>query len=437
MRLQSHLFVFVPLFVMSYQLIGGMSASVADRTRYHLVKFIAEDEAPPNESLSMFASQNLARDFRVTPDLTPQVIPQRWSLYQTSPLAAGAKLLTTGTIDGLPLESVSWMYIRSDEGRSVYSSMGYVDNFKNRRLNQQLYQALCSAGATEPAASAVSTSAPLWKSRFVTQVNAFTPGIEGPACDAAGNILVVNFAKQGTIGRVAPDGSADVYVTLPQGSTGNGIRFDTAGNFFVADYTGHNVLKVDSITRNVSTLAHNDEMNQPNDLAIAPDGTLYASDPAWETSTGQLWRIDMDGTTTRIAKNMGTTNGIEVSPDGTTLYVNESVQRNIWAFDLTSEKLLTNKRLIRKFPDHGFDGMRCDIDGNLYIARYGAGTVVKMSPAGKILQTVAVLGARPSNVCFGGPDGCTLYVTQVDGARLVSFRVDRPGRVWGERQSAN
>lgn len=437
MRLQSHLFVFVPLFVMSYQLIGGMSASVADRTRYHLVKFIAEDEAPPNESLSMFASQNLARDFRVTPDLTPQVIPQRWSLYQTSPLAAGAKLLTTGTIDGLPLESVSWMYIRSDGGRSVYSSMGYVDNFKNRRLNQQLYQALCSAGATEPAASAVSTSAPLWKSRFVTQVNAFTPGIEGPACDAAGNILVVNFAKQGTIGRVAPDGSADVYVTLPQGSTGNGIRFDTAGNFFVADYTGHNVLKVDSITRNVSTLAHNDEMNQPNDLAIAPDGTLYASDPAWETSTGQLWRIDMDGTTTRIAKNMGTTNGIEVSPDGTTLYVNESVQRNIWAFDLTSEKLLTNKRLIRKFPDHGFDGMRCDIDGNLYIARYGAGTVVKMSPAGKILQTVAVLGARPSNVCFGGPDGCTLYVTQVDDARLVSFRVDRPGRVWGERQSVN
>ena len=437
MRLQSHLFVFVPLFVMSYQLIGGMSASVADRTRYHLVKFIAEDEGPPNESLSMFASQNLARDFRVTPDLTPQVIPQRWSLYQTSPLAAGAKLLTTGTIDGLPLESVSWMYIRSDEGRSVYSSMGYVDNFKNRRLNQQLYQALCSAGATEPAASAVSTSAPLWKSRFVTQVNAFTPGIEGPACDAAGNILVVNFAKQGTIGRVAPDGSADVYVTLPQGSTGNGIRFDTAGNFFVADYTGHNVLKVDSITRNVSTLAHNDEMNQPNDLAIAPDGTLYASDPAWETSTGQLWRIDMDGTTTRIAKNMGTTNGIEVSPDGTTLYVNESVQRNIWAFDLTSEKLLTNKRLIRKFPDHGFDGMRCDIDGNLYIARYGAGTVVKMSPAGKILQTVAVLGARPSNVCFGGPDGCTLYVTQVDDARLVSFRVDRPGRVWGERQSVN
>lgn len=437
MRLQSRLFVFVSLFVMSYQLIGGMSASVADRTRSHLVMLIAEDEYRANESLPVFAAKYLARDFQVTAGLTPLVIPQRWSLYQTSPLADGAEILTTGTIEGLPSEPVSWTYIRSVGGPSFYSSMGHVDDFKNQRFNQLLYHAMCCAVEIEPAASEVSSSDTLWKARFVTPVNAFTPGIEGPACDAAGNILVVNFEKQGTIGRVNPDGSADVYVTLPEGSTGNGIRFDAAGNFFVADYTGHNVLKVNSETRNVSTLAHNDEMNQPNDLAIAPDGTLYASDPAWDTSTGQLWRIDMDGTTTRLAKDMGTTNGIEVSPDGTTLYVNESVQRNIWAFDLTSEKRLTNKRLIRKFPDHGFDGMRCDVDGNLYIARYGAGTVVKMSPAGKILQTVAVLGARPSNVCFGGPDGCTLYVTQVDDARLVSFRVDRPGRVWGERQSAN
>jgi gluconolactonase len=79
--------------------------------------------------------------------------------------------------------------------------------------------------------------------------------------------------------------------------------------------------------------------------------------------------------------------------------------------------------------------MRCDVDGNLYIARYGEGTVVKMSPAGEILRKVNVLGARPSNLCFGGPDGCTVYVTQVDGARLVSFRTDRPGRAWAERQA--
>ena len=57
-------------------------------------------------------------------------------------------------------------------------------------------------------------------------------------------------------------------------------------------------------------------MNQPNDLAITKDGVLYSSDPNWQASTGQLWRIDKDGKATRIAEGMGTTNGIEVSPDG-------------------------------------------------------------------------------------------------------------------------
>ncbi|MDG2129180.1 MAG: isochorismatase family protein [Fuerstiella sp.] len=275
---------------------------------------------------------------------------------------------------------------------------------------------------------------PLWTARPVTQPGEFTPGIEGPACDAEGNIFAVNFQKQGTIGRVSPSGSAEIFITLPAGSVGNGIRFDKDGHFFVADYPQHNILKVNAVTREITTFAHDNKMNQPNDLSIAPDGTLYASDPAWTDGTGQLWRIDTDGSTTLLAPDMGTTNGIEVSPDGSRLYVNESVQRNVWAFDISSEHLLKNKRLIRRFDDHGFDGMRCDVDGNLYITRHGKGTVVKMTPQGKILQEINVLGTKPSNLCFGGPDGCTVYVTEVDGTRLVSFRVDRPGRSWTERQ---
>jgi sugar lactone lactonase YvrE len=74
--------------------------------------------------------------------------------------------------------------------------------------------------------------------------------------------------------------------------------------------------------------------------------------------------------------------------------------------------------------------MRCDVDGNLYITRYGKGTVVKVSPAGEILQEIDVLGKSPSNLCFGGPDGRTVYVTEVEHTRLVQFRVDRPGLEW-------
>ena len=270
----------------------------------------------------------------------------------------------------------------------------------------------------------------LYTATPLTATNAFTAGIEGPACDLAGNIFAVNFKAQHTLGRTTPAGVSEVFVTLPGASIGNGIRFDREGKMYVADYTGHNVLRIDPTTRKIEVFAHEPRMNQPNDLAIAPDGTLFASDPNWKEKTGQLWRIDTDGKVTRLAENMGTTNGIEVSPNGKKLYVNESVQRNVWVFDIQPDGSLANKTLLKKFPDHGFDGMRCDIDGNLYITRHGKGTVVVLSPAGIILREIEVLGAKPSNLCFGGPDGRTVYVTEVEHRRLVQFRVERPGQAW-------
>jgi sugar lactone lactonase YvrE len=263
----------------------------------------------------------------------------------------------------------------------------------------------------------------------LTEENSFTAGIEGPACDAKGNVYAVNFARQQTIGKVTPEGKGEVWVTLPGKSTGNGIVFDREGMMYVADYVGHNVLRIDPATRKVTVFAHEPRMHQPNDLAIAPDGTLYASDPDWGKGTGQVWRVTA-GKATRVAEKMGTTNGIEVSPDGQTLYVNESVQRNVWAFAIGKDGSLSGKRLVKRFDDHGFDGMRSDVDGNLYITRYGKGTVAVLSPAGKVLREIDVLGKSPSNLCFGGPDGRTVYVTEVTRRRLVQFRADRPGLAW-------
>ncbi len=284
----------------------------------------------------------------------------------------------------------------------------------------------------------------LFVAKPLTKEKEFTAGIEGPACDKAGNIYAVNFMKQQTIGKVTPDGKGEVWVTLPGKSTGNGVVFDKKGMMYVADYAGHNVLMIEPQTKKIKVFAHEPKMNQPNDLAIAPNDTIYASDPNWGNNTGQIWRITpnkdkpeapaREGKVKLVAEKMGTTNGIEVSPDGNTLYVNESVQRNVWAFTITGDGL-ANKRLIKKFDDHGFDGMRCDVDGNLYITRYGKGTVVKMSPKGEILKEIDVLGEAPSNLCFGGPDGRTVYVTEVKKTRLVSFRVDKPGLAWQRWQA--
>ena len=123
---------------------------------------------------------------------------------------------------------------------------------------------------------------PLYTATPLTATNAFTAGIEGPACDFSGNVFAVNFKTQHTIGRITPTGKSEVFVTLPDKSIGNGIRFDRAGKMYVADYTGHNVLRIDLSRRKIEVFAHEPRMNQPNDLAIAPNGTLFASDPNWK-----------------------------------------------------------------------------------------------------------------------------------------------------------
>ena len=270
----------------------------------------------------------------------------------------------------------------------------------------------------------------LFVSREFTPVNGFTSGIEGPACDAAGNLYAVNYERQHTIGKVTPDGTASVFVELPTGSIGNGIRFNSEGFMFIADYTNHNVLKVDMDTRNITVHAHESTMNQPNDIAIGANDILYASDPNWGASTGQIWRVDTDGEVTLLEADMGTTNGIEVSPDEKLLYVNESAQRNIWAYDLSAEGEISNKRLLIQFPDFGMDGMRCDIEGNLYVTRHGKGTIAKLSPAGEVLLEVQLTGKLCSNIAFGGPDGRTCYVTMADRGNVEVFRADLPGRNW-------
>lgn len=274
----------------------------------------------------------------------------------------------------------------------------------------------------------------LFLATTLTAPHSFTKGIEGPAVDADGNIYAVNFARQQTIGKVSPGGLGEVYLTLPGTSIANGIRFGSRGQMYLADYMEHTIYLVDPATRALSIHAREPRMTQPNDIAITADDVLYASDPNWKENTGRVWRIAQDGTVTLALDTMGTANGIEVSPDGKILYVNESVQRNIWMYDIAADGSLSGKRLLIKFDDFGMDGMRVDVDGNLYVTRYGKGSVVKLSPQGRILREISVPGAKPSNITFGGPDGRTAYVTEVVQGRLLQFRVDRPGLEWQRAQ---
>jgi sugar lactone lactonase YvrE len=260
-----------------------------------------------------------------------------------------------------------------------------------------------------------------------TQEFLFTKGIEGPAVDSRGNLYAVNFQNEGTIGIVDAYGRPSLFATLPEGSIGNGIRFDKLDNMYIADYAKHNILLIGQGTTKAVVYAHDSTLNQPNDIAIAPNGTLYASDPNWKEKTGNLWLIK-NHKFILLEKNMGTTNGIEVSPDGKKLYVNESIQHNIWQYDIHSDGTVSNKKLLISFTDFGMDGMRCDIKGNLYVCRYDKGTVVVLSPEGKILREITLKGKKPTNIAFGGKDKKQCFVTMQDRGCFETFFAENSGR---------
>ncbi len=266
-----------------------------------------------------------------------------------------------------------------------------------------------------------------YKARDFTAENIFTDNIEGPNFDGKGHLYVVNFQKDGTIGKVDAHGNASLFITLPYNSVANAIVFNSEGTMLLADWKGHNILRVNMKKKAVGVLCHK-AFNQPNDLTINAKDQLFASDPNWKDGTGKLWRIEPNGDAILLRDDMGTTNGIELSPDEKTLYVNESVQLNVWAFDVDEKGNISNQRLFHEFDDFGLDGMKCDEKGNLYVTRYGKGTVAILSPRGQLLREVELKGQKPSNLVFGGRDGKTVYVTLQDRKGIETFRSEFAGK---------
>lgn len=256
------------------------------------------------------------------------------------------------------------------------------------------------------------------QSRFITEENLFTTNMESPAIDSSGYIYVVNYKTDGTIGKVNPNGTHELFVTLPEGSVGNGIRIDNDGNLLIADFSAHKVLKVNTKTKEITTLTHNKKMNQPNDLTYSKKtGNVYTSDPNWKDDSGQLWLVRPSGESVLLCENMGTTNGIELSPDEKYLYVNESRQLNLWRFNIKDDGTLYGKKLLHKFKGYGLDGMKCDKAGNIFVTRYSKGEVVVISPKGKEIKAYETIGKKVSNICLTD-DETKAYITLQDTRAL-------------------
>jgi sugar lactone lactonase YvrE len=296
------------------------------------------------------------------------------------------------------------------------------------------YWRRCSIVVLCAVATPAIAETPLFQSRAITPPGEYTFGIEGPAVDAAGDLYVVNFGKPGSIGRL-PAGAAqsEKFIDLPDGSVGVSIRFARDGAMYIADYKKHTIFIVERGAREPMVWFHSDVMSQPNDITIARDGAIYASDPDWKGRSGRIWRIakaadgSIQGEAMTAPRAMGTTNGIDLSPDGNTLYVGESGSGQIWSYAIAGNTL-TKPRLLATFEPNTIDGLRTDVAGRIVVARILKGEIAVIAPNGKLVRSIALTGKEPTNLAFGGSDGKTVYVTQRAGGYIESFRSDREGR---------
>jgi sugar lactone lactonase YvrE len=129
--------------------------------------------------------------------------------------------------------------------------------------------------------------------------------------------------------------------------------------------------------------------------------------------SGALWRIDPDFTATKVETGLGITNGIAWSPDNRTLYVIDTMDQTIFAYDFDLEAgTVGNKRVFSDVKDLGYaDGSCIDAEGHLWNARWEGSAVVRIAPSGKIDRVVPIPATRVTSCAFGGPDLDTLYVT--------------------------
>jgi gluconolactonase len=243
----------------------------------------------------------------------------------------------------------------------------------------------------------------------------------GPAWSRDGYLLFSDIPGNKLLKHV-PDGSTDVFREQSNGAAGN--AFDSQGRLYTCETHTRRVTRTDKKGR-IEVLAERWEgkrLNAPNDIVVSKSGHVYFTDPAFgnQEDTRELafygvYHITPKGQLSAIAKPAGRPNGIALSPDGRILYVANSDEHNIRAYDVDRNGEVSGERVIVSGIEGVPDGMRTDEKGNLYVAAKG---IAVYGPGGKLLATIPVT-ETPSNCAFGDSDFQTLYIT----ARTSLYRV--------------
>lgn len=212
----------------------------------------------------------------------------------------------------------------------------------------------------------------------------------------------------------------------------NGNTIDSQGVVYSCEHTSRSVTKTTGKSTQPIAISFKDKkLNSPNDIAIHSSGLILFTDPSYGIRPNQMeqdakyvYQFDPKSQEMiQIYKGRNQPNGLVFSPDGKTLYVADSGAGDIDVFDYQPNKVLTPTF---KIPSPGPDGIRVDTEGRIWAA-CGDGVNVYAS-TGKLLQNIK-FPEQPANLCFGGSDGKTLFVTARTGVYSLQVTVTgvRPG----------
>ncbi|EWM13545.1 SMP-30/gluconolactonase/LRE family protein [Kutzneria sp. 744] len=274
--------------------------------------------------------------------------------------------------------------------------------------------------------------------------------LEGPVWDAASQTLLLTDMHDGSgaqnvqpsdILRFTP--TSNTFATFVTNSGSNGLSLSRDGKSVIAaTHDQRSVSVYDLATKQRSTLAasyQGHQFNSPNDVTVGADGTVYFTDPDFQRADRpdqmsghtDVFRV-RNGVVSLIDDSISEPNGIELSPDGRTLYVGGNATGKIYKYPVNADGSTGARSDFVALG--GTDGGTVDCAGNVYQATFGDGKIHVFSPAGKALGTISA-GQNTTNAAFGGPDGRTLYITSGSPSSggdtgnygLYSIRLNVPG----------
>ena len=297
----------------------------------------------------------------------------------------------------------------------------------------------------------------------MTDVTILATGLgfpEGPVACADGSVVVTEIRNQ-RCSRVAPDGTVSLFSDCGGGP--NGLAVGPDGHFYLCnnggsryveghsmglgphpDYEYGYVARIDpasGLTELLYKEVNGRTLSAPNDLVFDTEGGFYFTDmgkryPHHRDNGGVYYALPDGSQIVELAYPMISPNGCGLSPDGKTLYAADTEGARLWSFEVLGPGKLKPKS---EFAPHSgqilaglggparFDSLKVMASGNIAVATLNTGCITEISPDGKIVRSVTVPDRYPTNICFGGEDMCTAYVTLSDSGRLGVMQWPEPG----------